>query len=92
MDEIQAALLNVKLKHLDEINAHKRKLAQIYIEGLKEDFIKPIVTSDCFDVYHIFNVRHPKRDMLKEYLLKNEVKTDIHYPIPPHRQKLCKVY
>ena len=65
----------------------KRKLAQIYIEGLKEDFIKPIVTSDCFDVYHIFNVRHPKRDMLKEYLLKNEVKTDIHYPIPPHRQK-----
>ena len=87
LDEIQAALLNVKLKHLDEINAHKRKLAQIYIEGLKEDFIKPIVTSDCFDVYHIFNVRHPKRDMLKEYLLKNEVKTDIHYPIPPHRQK-----
>ena len=87
LDEIQAALLNVKLKHLDEINAHKRKLAQIYIEGLKEDFIKPIVTSDCFDVYHIFNVRHPKSDMLKEYLLKNEVKTDIHYPIPPHRQK-----
>ena len=87
LDEIQAALLNVKLKHLDEINAHKRKLAQIYIEGLKEDFIKPIVTSDCFDVYHIFNVLHPKRDMLKEYLLKNEVKTDIHYPIPPHRQK-----
>ena len=87
LDEIQAALLNVKLKHLDEINAHKRKLAQIYIEGLKEDFIKPIVTSDCFDVYHIFIVRHPKRDMLKEYLLKNEVKTDIHYPIPPHRQK-----
>ena len=87
LDEIQAALLNVKLKHLDEINAHKRKLAQIYIEGLKEDFIKPIVTSDCFDVHHIFNVRHPKRDMLKEYLLKNEVKTDIHYPIPPHRQK-----
>ena len=87
LDEIQAALLNVKLKHLDEINAHKRKLAQIYIEGLKEDFIKPIVTSDCFDVYHSFNVRHPNRDMLKEYLLKNEVKTDIHYPIPPHRQK-----
>ena len=87
LDEIQAALLNVKLKHLDEINAHKRKLAQIYIEGLKEDFIKPIVTSDCFDVYHIFNVRQPKREMLKEYLLKNEVKTDIHYPIPPNRQK-----
>ena len=43
--------------------------------------------SDYFDVYHIFNVRHPKRDSLKEFLLKNDIKTDIHYPIPPHKQK-----
>lgn len=87
LDEIQAALLNVKLKYLDEINAHKRRLAQIYIEGLKDDFIKPVVSSDNFDVYHIFNIRHPKRDVLREYLLKNGIKTDIHYPIPPHKQR-----
>ena len=92
LDEIQAALLNVKLKHLDEINAHKRKLAQIYIEGLKEDFIKPIVTSDCFDVYHIFNVRHPKRDMLKEYLLKMKLRQIFIILYLLIGKKLCKVY
>jgi dTDP-4-amino-4,6-dideoxygalactose transaminase len=62
-------------------------LAKIYHENLKEDYIKPVVHKDYFDVYHIYNVRHPQRDKLKEYLLKNEIKTDIHYPIPPHKQK-----
>ena len=87
LDEIQASLLNVKLKYLDRINSHKRELADIYLKELKEDFIKPVVSPDYFDVYHIFNIRHPKRDDLKEYLLKNGIKTDIHYPIPPHKQK-----
>jgi dTDP-4-amino-4,6-dideoxygalactose transaminase len=87
LDEIQAALLLIKLKHLDDINTHKRKLAQIYLSELKSDFIKPDVSSDYYDVYHIFNIRHPKRDELKSYLLANGVKTDIHYPIPPHKQK-----
>lgn len=87
LDEIQAALLSVKLKYLDEINQHKRNLANIYLTELKDDFIKPVVSSDYFDVYHIFNIRHPRRDELKEYLLKNNIKTDIHYPIPPNKQK-----
>ena len=87
LDEIQAALLSIKLKYLDEINNHKRKLAKIYIENLKEDFIKPVVDNNFFDVYHIFNVRHPKRDQLKEYLLNHEIQTEIHYPVPPHKQK-----
>lgn len=87
LDEIQAALLNVKLKYLDQINLHKRSLAAIYLKELKDDFIKPNVSTECFDVYHIFNIRHPKRDKLKEYLLKSGIKTEIHYPIPPHRQK-----
>ncbi|MGD1008172.1 MAG: DegT/DnrJ/EryC1/StrS family aminotransferase [Ignavibacteriaceae bacterium] len=87
LDEIQAGFLLVKLKKLDEINKHKRKLAQLYLDNLKEDFIKPHVDNDYYDVYHIFNIRHEKRDVLKEYLLKNEIKTDIHYPIPPHKQK-----
>jgi dTDP-4-amino-4,6-dideoxygalactose transaminase len=87
LDELQAAFLSVKLKYLDEINLHKRKLAKIYLDNLKDDFIKPVVNDDFYDVYHIFNVRHSKRDNLKDYLLKNEILTDIHYPVSPHKQK-----
>ncbi|MEP7278616.1 MAG: DegT/DnrJ/EryC1/StrS family aminotransferase [Bacteroidota bacterium] len=87
LDELQAAFLAVKLKSLDAINEHKRKLAGIYLSHLKEDFIKPQQHPDYFDVFHIFNVRHPKRDALKEYLLKHQVQTEIHYPIAPNKQK-----
>ncbi len=86
LDEIQAAFLSVKLKRLDEINDHKRKLAGLYLSGLKEDFIRPSVHPDYFDVYHIFNIRHPQRDKLKDHLLKHEIHTEIHYPVPPNMQ------
>lgn len=87
LDELQAAFLSVKLKKLDDINTHKRNLASIYLDHLKDDFIKPQVHSDYFDVYHIFNIRHEKRDELKDYLLKNDIKTEIHYPVSPSKQK-----
>lgn len=87
LDEIQAGFLSVKLNYLDEINNHKRKLAQIYLSELKADFVMPVVSEDRYDVYHIFNIRHPRRDTLKDYLFENGIKTDIHYPIPPHKQK-----
>jgi dTDP-4-amino-4,6-dideoxygalactose transaminase len=87
LDEIQAAFLSIKLKYLDEIVGHKRELAQIYLNNLKSDFILPVVQKDVTDVYHIFNIRHERRDDLKNYLLKNEIITEIHYPIPPHKQK-----
>ena len=74
LDETQAAFLSVKLKRLDDINNHKRKLADIYLNNLKSDFIKPVVDKDYFDVYHIFNIRCDKRDALKEYLLKYDIK------------------
>ncbi len=90
LDEMLASFLSVKLKRLDEINNHKRKLASVYLENLKPDFIKPVVYEDYFDVYHIFNVRHPKRDELKQFLLKNDIKTEIHYPVAPHRQIALK--
>ncbi|QQS35230.1 MAG: DegT/DnrJ/EryC1/StrS family aminotransferase [Ignavibacteriales bacterium] len=86
LDEVQAGFLSIKLKRLNEINTHKRNLAEVYHNILKDDFIKPVVDEKYFDVYHIYNIRHPKRDELKEYLLKNEIKTDIHYPVPPHKQ------
>ncbi len=87
LDEVQAGFLSIKLHRLDEINAYKRRLAEMYHSGLKSDFIKPVVDSDYFDVYHIYNIRHPERDRLREYLLQNGVKTEIHYPVPPHQQK-----
>ncbi len=90
LDELQAAFLNIKLKSLDQINNHKRKLAAIYLNTLRQDFIKPVVQNGHFDVYHIYNVRHPKRDELKEYLLKHEISTEIHYPIPVYKQNAFK--
>jgi len=92
LDELQAALLLVKLKKIDDINNHKRKLASIYQERLKSDFVKPVVEDNYFDVYHIYNVRHPKRDNLRDHILENDIKTEIHYPIPPHKQKAMQGY
>jgi len=87
LDEIQAAFLSIKLDILDNIINHKRKLAKIYLENLDDRYVKPVVNEDYFNVYHIFNIRYDKRDNLKEYLLKNGIQTQIHYPIPPHRQR-----
>jgi dTDP-4-amino-4,6-dideoxygalactose transaminase len=92
LDEIQAAFLLVKFKRLDEIINHKRKLAALYSQGLKEDYIKPFVDERFYDTYHIYNIRHPKRDELKAYLFENGVMTEIHYPIPPHKQKATEKY
>ncbi len=87
LDELQAAFLLTKLKKLDEITSYKRKLASLYLANLKSDFIMPHVHPDYYDVYHIFNIRHEKRDNLREYLLSKEIKTEIHYPVPPNEQK-----
>jgi dTDP-4-amino-4,6-dideoxygalactose transaminase len=90
LDEIQAAFLSVKLPYLDQLNQHKKNLAGLYLQGLKNDFIRPIVQEDYSDVYHIFNVRHERRDLLREFLAKNEIKTEIHYPIAPNQQPAMK--
>ncbi|MCX6291824.1 MAG: DegT/DnrJ/EryC1/StrS family aminotransferase [Bacteroidetes bacterium] len=90
LDEIQAAFLSVKLKKLDRINEHKRKLAKLYSENLKDDFIKPHHDENYYDVFHIYAIRHEKRDELKKYLLDNGIKTDIHYPVAPHQQHAMK--
>lgn len=87
LDEIQAGFLSIKLKILDDITTHKRALAHYYFEHLEPRFIVPFQHTDFFDVFHIFAIRHPKRDQLKAYLLEHNIKTEIHYPLPPHRQK-----
>jgi len=90
LDEIQASFLRVKLPHLKKINEHKNKLASIYLEYLNNNYIKPVVNTDFYNVYHIFNIRHPERDRLKAYLLENNIGTEIHYPVAPHKQKAFK--
>lgn len=87
LDEMQAAFLSIKLKALDDINLYKRNLARLYLENLNKQFILPVANDDYYDVYHIFNIRHKKRDKLKEFLLQNGIKTEIHYPVPPNQQK-----
>ena len=90
LDEIQASLLSAKLEVLDDITNHKRKLAALYHANLDDRFIKPVVDKDYFDVYHIYNIRYQKRDELRAYLLENGIKTEIHYPLAPHKQKAMK--
>jgi dTDP-4-amino-4,6-dideoxygalactose transaminase len=87
LDEVQACFLTAKLRRLDEIIEHNRMLANLYSTFLKNDFIKPIVDDDYFDVYQIFNIRHERRNELKEYLHKNGIQAKINFLIPPHKQK-----
>lgn len=90
LDELQAAYLRIKLPYLNQINDHKRKLADIYLKNLNSNFILPEQSKDQHHVYHIFNIRHQKRDELQEYLKKNKISTEVHYQIAPHHQKALK--
>ncbi len=88
LDEIQAALLSVRLKHLDELNEERKNLAERYLKGIQNDkIILPSVRDNTSPVWHQFVVRCNDRDALIEYLKKNEIGTIIHYPIPPHMSK-----
>ncbi len=88
LDEIQAAILNVKLKYLDEDTQKRKDVATYYIENIKHpDIILPIVEDWDAHVFHLFPILTPKRDKLQEYLKENGVQTLIHYPIPPHKQQ-----
>ncbi len=87
LDEIQAGFLRTKLKHLDEDNAIRRNLAEVYLNEIKHQNIKlPLAKTSSQSSWHLFVIRSSDRDGLKEYLAKNGVETMIHYPIPPHKQ------
>ena len=90
LDELQAALLRVKLRHLDAMTAHKRTLAEIYFENLPSWVTTPVCRPEEHDVFHIYGIRHPQRDVLRQYLLDSGVRTEIHYPIAPHRQEAMR--
>lgn len=90
LDEIQAAVLDVKLKHLVEDNQHRKEVAHCYYDGIKNPLITlPDLLPDEQNAYHLFPilVGGGKRDALHDYLEQNGVGTVIHYPIPPHKQE-----
>ena len=85
LDELQAAVLDVKLKYLDADNARRREIAAYYINKVSTTAITLPTPSES--VYHIFPILTPHRDALQSYLAANGVQTVIHYPIPPHKQQ-----
>ena len=105
IDELQAAILDVKLRHLDADNQRRKEIAARYEREISNEQVtcllaaseKPFLSQreavslnrDC--VYHIFPVFSPRRDELRRYLLDNGVETQIHYPIPPHQQRCYQI-
>lgn len=87
LDALQAAILRVKLRRLDEWNERRRRVAAYYAEHLKDTaLVLPQVPSTCEPVYHLYVVRTPLRDALQEHLRSRGIATLIHYPVAPHRQ------
>jgi dTDP-4-amino-4,6-dideoxygalactose transaminase len=92
LDEVQAALLSVKLKYLDGENESRRRLADLYLKGISNPALTlPAAPKDrASHVWHLFVVRTPRRDDFQRYLREQGIETVIHYPIPPHKQKAYK--
>lgn len=90
MDEIQAAVLDVKLKYLDEDNRERRKIADFYLKNIVNPTVHNPLPSQEDNVWHIFPVLCEHRNKLQEHLRLHGVGTMIHYPVPPHRQKCCQ--
>ncbi len=89
LDEIQAAMLRVKLRHLDKEVEKRKNIAKYYIENIKnENIVLPKITTDS--VWHLFVIRTSKRTKLQKHLLENGIKTLIHYPLAPHKQEAYK--
>jgi dTDP-4-amino-4,6-dideoxygalactose transaminase len=89
LDEIQAAVLRIKLRYLQQWNAERIKLAQLYVEELSgiPGIQLPVTIPNATHVYHLFVIKTSKRDELRTYLSSKQIETGIHYPVPPHLQK-----
>ena len=95
LDEIQAAMLDIKLKYLEQETQHRRRIAGLYLNGIKNPLIQlPLkeVNAETYTqhVWHLFVIRSNQREALQQYLLNHGVQTLIHYPIPPHKQQAYK--
>lgn len=89
LDEMQAAVLDTKLKYLDTENERRREIAQYYIENINNPLIvlPELPSYPKNHVWHLFVIRTSERDRLQKYLLDNQIQTLIHYPVPPHKQQ-----
>ncbi len=88
LDELQAAVLGVKLRHLDNDNEARQHIASIYYDGISNPLVTlPVRMPDEQNVYHLFPVLCERRDELQDFLKQHGVQTLIHYPIPPHKQE-----
>lgn len=93
LDELQAALLSVKLKTLDQETEFKRKIANRYLSEIDNPRITlPTVNLQSAHVWHLFVIRVDNREEFQQYLTDNEIQTVIHYPIPPHKQEAYKEF
>lgn len=91
LDELQAGLLRIKLKHLDDLNKERCEIANYYLNNIKNPLIVlPEIRPGSDSTWHQFVIHTQKRDELIEYLNKKEISTIIHYPIPPHLQECYK--
>jgi len=91
LDEIQAAMLRVKLRHLDSETETRKKIAYFYLKNIKNDkIILPTSIDEKSHVWHLFVIRTDNRELLQEFLLEKGIQTLIHYPIPPHKQNAYK--
>jgi dTDP-4-amino-4,6-dideoxygalactose transaminase len=91
LDEVQAAVLRVKLRHLEEDNNRRRQIAKIYYEGLSNSSVTlPTLLPDAQNVYHLFPILTENRDEVQQHLREKGIETLIHYPIPPHKQECYK--
>jgi dTDP-4-amino-4,6-dideoxygalactose transaminase len=93
LDELQAGFLNVKLPNLDSDNQRRISIAKRYLKEIKNDkIILPFFDNSQNHVFHLFVIRTKNRSELQDYLDKNNIQTQIHYPIPPHKQKALKQF
>lgn len=91
LDEIQAAFLNVKLKHLEELNKERHEIAECYLSGIHNRNVQlPYIEMHATHVFHQFVIKTENRDKLAAYLKLNGIETQIHYPIPPHLAECYK--
>ena len=91
LDELQAAFLAAKLPHLERMNVERRRIAQMYTEGIKNDkVITPYVPEYAVPVWHIYGIRCKERDALEKHLKDKSIGTNKHYPIPMHMQECYK--
>ena len=85
LDEMQAALLRVKLSHLNELNNERVVLAEHYTQGITNNkIVVPQIREGASSIFHQYVIQCNEREMLQNYLMENDIQTQIHYPIPPH--------